>query len=71
MNSLDWLFDRFGWVFEMTPSNWVYLIFAIVVARITIRLLWFLLFPASFKAHKKKRDLAKKQAKNDLDAASS
>ena len=65
MNSSDWFFEMFGWVFEMTPMDWVYLFLALVVARVILGLLWQVLFPNSYKAHKEKRRLAKAETEND------
>jgi hypothetical protein len=65
MNSSDWFFEMFGWVFEMTPMDWVYLFFALVVARVVLGWLWQALFPNSYTAHKEKRRLAKAEKEND------
>jgi hypothetical protein len=65
MNSSDWFFEMFGWVFEMTPMDWVYLFFALVVARVVLGWLWQALFPNSYKAYKEKRRLAKAEKENN------
>jgi len=59
MNSEDWFFDLFGWVFEMTPTGWIYLFLALVAARVIFGWLWQIFSPVSYRAYKKKRRLAR------------
>lgn len=66
MDSSNWFFDTFGWVFTLTPLGWIGLVVAIIAARIVVRFLWFILFPESFKAHKEKRRLAKAEKEGDI-----
>jgi len=63
MEVLDWFFDLFGWLFEMSPVGWFYLFLGAIAARIVYVVLWQLLFPDSYKAHKERRRLAR--AKDD------
>ena len=66
MDSSDWFFETFGWIFSMTPLGWIGLVVAIVAARIVLRFLWYMLFPESFKAHREKRRLAKAEQETDF-----
>ena len=66
MEALDRFFDLFGWLFELSAMGWFYLFLGAIGARIVYVVLWQLLFPDSYKAHKQKRRLAR--AENDRES---
>ncbi len=66
MDSPDWFFETFGWIFTLTPMGWVGLLVAILVARIVLRFLWYLFFPESFRAHRERRRIARAEQESDF-----
>ena len=66
MEALGGFFDLFGWLFEMPAMSWFYLFLGVIAARIVYVVLWQLFFPASYKAHKEKRRLARSENNSEF-----